>query len=67
MAENTTAPVSVTADVRPHPALRRLARGCISLVRWQRAQPDDKEAKPTTGAAGEGVASGDVEAEVGHD
>ncbi len=67
MAENTTASIRVTGEVRPHPALRRLARGCIALVRWQRAQRGDQPVKPTTDAASERVSFGDGEAEVGHD
>ena len=44
MAENTTAnktarPLPVPGQPHQHPALRRLARACIALVRWQRAQP----------------------------
>lgn len=29
-------PVHVTGEERPHPALRKLARACLALVRWQR-------------------------------
>lgn len=49
MAENTTEPpVHVTGEQRPHPAVRRLARACIALVRWQRRQTEEATA-PTAG------------------
>ncbi|MGI9003014.1 MAG: hypothetical protein ACR2GH_15370 [Pseudonocardia sp.] len=39
-------PVRVTGEERLHPALRRLARACIALVRWQRAQAEQPTTKP---------------------
>jgi len=45
MAEKTTEPpVHITGEQRPHPAVRRLARACIALVRWQRRQIDEAPA-----------------------
>ena len=63
MAENTTAnAVLVTGQRHEHPALRRLARACIALVRWQRA-----EAAAVPGSAAGAPAVGDAPAEGGHD
>ena len=36
--------VAVTAEVRPHPAFRKLARACIALARLQLEQPPDDQA-----------------------
>lgn len=39
MSESTTADgVRVSGQPHQHPAVRRLARACIALVRWQRTQ-----------------------------
>lgn len=39
MAETTTNdPALVVGQPHRHPAIRRLARACIALARWQRAQ-----------------------------
>ena len=38
MTENTTAAPLVIGEPHRHPAVRRLARACIALVRWQREQ-----------------------------
>lgn len=52
MAENTTEPpVTVTGEERPHPALRKLGRACIALVRWQRGELDRMANAPTTPSA----------------
>jgi hypothetical protein len=40
-------PVKVTAEPRSHPAIRKLARACIALARWQREQEVNKAAAPT--------------------
>jgi uncharacterized membrane protein len=31
-------PVKVSSEVRAHSAIRKLARACIALARWQREQ-----------------------------
>ena len=46
MEENTTSPVHVTGEKRPHPAVRRLARACIALVLWQRKQQNQPPQPP---------------------
>jgi hypothetical protein len=51
--EQVDRPVKVTSEVRTHPALRKLARACIALARWQREQetaesaPSDLEPSTT--------------------
>ena len=42
-------PVRVTGEQRLHPALRKLGRACIALVRWQREQ-QQRLAEPVTEA-----------------
>jgi hypothetical protein len=64
MAENTTGDaVLVVGQRHEHPALRRLARACIALVRWQRAQVAD--VPPDT--APDEAATGGIPAKGGHD
>lgn len=36
---SSSRPVKITARARAHPALRQLARACISLARLQRPSP----------------------------
>lgn len=49
MTENTTdGPVSVVGQPHEHPAIRRLARACLALARWQRRH-DAGTPPPTTG------------------
>ena len=43
-------PVLVTAEARPHPALRKLARACISLARLQLEAEPQLEASSKTPA-----------------
>lgn len=63
MAENTTADApSVTGQRHDHPAVRRLARACIALVRWQRTQA----ASATADAGPDGPAVDHVAQEAGH-
>jgi len=60
MAENTTDPlVPVTGEPHTHPALRRLARACIALVRWQRAQTVSAAVSPPADTASAAVHGGD--------
>lgn len=52
MAGNTTEPpVIVTSEERPHPALRKLGRACIALVRWQRGELDGTTSPSGTSTA----------------
>lgn len=37
-------PVHVTGEERPHPALRKLGRACISLARWQQERHQQEPA-----------------------
>lgn len=39
-------PVRVTGEERLHPALRKLGRACIALVRWQRGERDETRNTP---------------------
>lgn len=49
------APVRVTGEQRPHPALRTLGRACIALARWQQA----RQQTPSEPSADDTAATGD--------
>ena len=59
MTENTTAAPMVVGEPHRHPAVRRLARACIALVRWQREQavsvpaPVEDKAGPSAAEPGQ--------------
>lgn len=40
--------VPVVAELRPHPALRKLARACITLARLQVTPPETEDTSTTT-------------------
>jgi hypothetical protein len=46
MSDSSEQPIIVTAQERAHPALRKLARACISLGRLLRETPETASAPP---------------------
>jgi hypothetical protein len=49
MSDSSEQPIIVTAQERAHPALRKLARACISLGRLLCETPDAASSPPAAG------------------